>query len=44
MKKMSKEWMEVMKVLIKYKLADKGTAESSADEICKIFSDTHPEA
>ena len=32
-----KEWLEVMKILIKYKFADKGTAESTADEICNIF-------
>ena len=33
-----KEWLETMKVLILYKFADKGTAETTADEIWRIFN------
>lgn len=32
-----KEWLEVLKILILYKFANKGTAESTADEIYNIF-------
>ena len=32
-----KEWLEILKILILYKFADKGTAESTADEIYNIF-------
>ena len=36
-KSIEKEWINVLIILIKYKFADKGTAESTADEICNLF-------
>ena len=35
--KVEKERIEILKILIKYKFADKGTAESTADEIYNLF-------
>jgi len=41
MVEVEKEWIEVMKILIKYKFANKGTTESTADEICNLFLNTN---
>ena len=30
-------WIEILEILIKYKFADKGTTESTADEIYNLF-------
>jgi len=37
MKEVEPKWLEIMEILIKYKFADKGTAESTADEIFELF-------
>ena len=35
--RVEKKWLEILTILIKYKFADKGTAESTADEIYNLF-------
>ncbi|KKN40775.1 hypothetical protein LCGC14_0729910 [marine sediment metagenome] len=40
MKEVEQEWLEVLQILIKYKFANVGTAESISDEIYKIFMDS----
>ena len=35
--KVEKKWLDLLTILIKYKFADKGTAESTADEIYNLF-------
>ena len=42
--KTEKEWLEVMKILIKYKFAEIGTAESTANEICDLFLNKNKKA
>ena len=38
--KVEKEWLEIIEILIKYKFANKGTAESTSDEIYQVFMDS----